>query len=502
MLSREKMRIKTTTKQDLIHILILLTIALGLGIYLICTTVVIAKDGVGFIEYAKNLEVDAAKTMIEQDEHSGYPAMILGAHKISRLFIKDDSVFSWIYCAQSIAMVFRLLAIVVLYFIGKNLVGAKFSFLAVLILIFLPKPASYGSDGLSDWPHMFFLVAGFLLLTISAKEGKWLLFGLTGLSAGFGYLVRPECAQVIIYALLWLGLQLVWTRRTLSRSKAVLSLALLLVGFLIVAGPHMRLKGTISFEKQAVEVGTNTQANEVHISGQQVVSNTANIVPPDIGAGFAKLVENVGETLMWFFVPALLIGMYKSFKNVKWYEPEQFFMSVIIVFNVPLMIWLYCSAGYMSVRHTLSLVVFTVFYIPAGMYVLADLLNKKVLKKENSNLGFVILMVIGIAICSPKLFRPLHYDKVTVRKAAQWLAENSETNDLIGSADPRVGFYAERNSIYCDGIIVPQEVRYVVKIFKNQKNTATDNLLGRYRKVFSFEDDVKKRLVVIYEKPL
>lgn len=495
------MLVKTAAKQDVIRILILLTIALGIGIYLIATTVVIAKDGVVFIEYAKNLEIDHTQTIRQEDDHPGYPAMILGVHKTVRLFAESKSVFSWIYCAQSIAMVFRLLAIIVLYFIGKNLVGAKFSFWAVLILIFLPKPASYGSDGLSDWPHMFFLVAGFLLLIRAAKEGKWLLFGLAGLSAGFGYLVRPECAQVVIYALLWLGLQLVWTRRTLSMSKAILSLALLLVGFLIVAGPYMRLKGIISFEKQAGEVAINTQANEVHISDQQVVSNTANIVPSDIGAGFAKLVENVGETLMWFFVPALLIGAYKFVRNAKRYEPEQFFMSAIIVFNVPLMIWLYCSAGYMSVRHTLSLVVFTVFYIPAGMYVLADLLNKKVLKKENSNLGFVILIAIGIAICVPKLLRPLRYDKVTVHKAAQWLVENSETNDLIGSADPRVGFYAERNSIYCDGIIVPQEVKYLVRIFKRAKDVPAEDS-GRYRKVFSFEDDVKKRLVVIYEKPL
>ena len=88
------MLVKTAAKQDVIRILILLTIALGIGIYLIATTVVIAKDGVVFIEYAKNLEIDHTQTIRQEDDHPGYPAMILGVHKTVRLFAESKSVFS------------------------------------------------------------------------------------------------------------------------------------------------------------------------------------------------------------------------------------------------------------------------------------------------------------------------------------------------------------------------------------------------------------------------
>ena len=497
-----KTHIKTATKQDVIHLLILLAITLGIGIYLIATTVVIAKDSVTFVEYAKNLEIDHTQTIRQEDDHPGYPAMILGVHKTVRLFAEGKSVFSWIYSAQATTVMFRLFTIVVLYFIGKTLVGAKFSFWAVLILIFLPKPAGYGSDALSDWPHLFFLATGFLLLIRAAKNNNsWLFFGLVGIFSALGYLFRPECAQLVIYGSLWLVLQFFQVKRTLPRSKTVLALALLLAGFLVLAGPHIRLKNAIFSEKPIIDFGVNVQNNGIQFQQQPMALNTADIIASDIATASGKLFENIGDTLMWFFVPALFIGLYKSFKKPNWYEPERFFIISVIVFNVPLMIWLYCSAGYMSGRHTLPLVVFTVFYIPAGIYVLADLLNKKLLKKSNANLVFVILMMMGITICSPKLFRPLHHDKLLIRKASQWLIENSEKDDIIAEHNSRIGFYASRKSVNYDSQAIPQEVKYVVKIFKNQTTTAANNLRGQYRKVFSY-DNSKDRIVIIYEKSL
>ena len=469
--------------------------------YLICSAVVVSKDSVLFVEFAKGLEVDASGTMIEKDDHPGYPMMILGVHNMVAVFGGGGGIFSWIYSAQIAALMLRLFAIVALYFVGKKLVGGKFGFWAVLILICLPKPAGYGSDALSDWPHLFFLAVGFLLLIMAAKEGKWALFGVVGLAAGVGYLVRIECAQLVIYAALWLGFQFFWKKRNLSRSKAVLSLVLLAVGFLITAGPYMKLQGVFSFAKQVDVVGVNTQVAGAGLCEQQVVSSRASIVPADIGAGFAKLVENIGETLMWVFVPAMLIGFCKFFRKGKWYEPEKFFVIAIIVFNAIVMVWLYCSRGYMSIRHTLPLVAIIVFYIPAGLEALAGWLDEKWFKKGNTRLGFTVLIAIGIAMCLPKLLRPLHYDKGTLREAASWLAENSEESDVIGSVDPRIGFYAERNSVHYDGIIVPQEVKYLVRIFKKAEDVPADDV-GGYRKVFSFEGDVKKRLVVIYENPL
>ncbi|MHC4160386.1 MAG: glycosyltransferase family 39 protein, partial [Planctomycetota bacterium] len=192
-------------KLSTIHVIILLALATVIGIYLISTTTVIAKDGVTFIEYAKKLKVAPIGTMARKYQHPGYPLLILLAHKIASVLHEGVSIWSWIYCAQGVALTFRLLAIIAVYFIGRDLVGAEFSFWAVLILVFLPKPAEYGSDALSDWPHIFFLAGGVWLL-MRASNGQWWLFGFAGLAAGMGYLIRPECAQVVVFGFFWLGL--------------------------------------------------------------------------------------------------------------------------------------------------------------------------------------------------------------------------------------------------------------------------------------------------------
>ena len=463
-------------RQDTIYILILLITALCIGIYLISTTAIIARDGVVFIDYAKKLEIAPTKTMIQEYQHPGYPMMILGIHKAIRLFNESESLFSWIYSAQSIALVFRLLTITVLYFIGKNLVGSRFSFWSILILIFLPKPAHYGSDALSDWPQLFFLSTGMLLLMRASTNRKWWLFGFAGLTAGAGYLIRPECAQVIVFGCLWLGLQLFGAKRTLDRPKTVLALALLVVGFLVAAGPYMRLKGAVFPKKHVGEFAVNTQTSPFVLSQRQIVSNTASIIPSDIAGAFKELLENIGETLMWFFVPALFIGMHKWIKKRKWNEPETFFIIALIVLNVPVMIWLYCKHGYMDVRHTLPLVVFMIFFIPTGLDILAGWLDEKCLKKNNVRFGFVVLITIGIAICIPKLLRPLHYDKLIFRKAARWLAENTQDNDLVAVPDLRISFYSERKGVYYKQQEPVKNVQYVVRVSKKKDLSDNQNL--------------------------
>ena len=66
-------------RQDIVHLSILLAVGLVIGIYLICTAGVIAKDGVTFIEYARNLQTAPAETMIKEAQHPGYPFLILPA---------------------------------------------------------------------------------------------------------------------------------------------------------------------------------------------------------------------------------------------------------------------------------------------------------------------------------------------------------------------------------------------------------------------------------------
>jgi hypothetical protein len=501
---------KTHFRKDAVNISILLSVALFIGIYLIATTAVIAKDGVTFIEYAKQLETATIETITNEYQHPGYPFLIFALHKATGFLYNNTSIFSWIYCGQSVTLLFRLIAIIVFYFIGKKLLDARMSFWAILILILLPKPGQYGSDVLSDWPHICFLGLGLLLLLNGTINKKWWLFGFAGLASGLGYLIRPESTQLVISGGLWLGFQLIWPKRTISRGKALSALILLLAGFLVAVGPYMKLKGVV-FPKKSFDLSIQS------LLQIEILAETEQAVPEILCAGqfaatnitkaFAKLGNNIGNTLMWFFVPALLIGMHSWFKTQKWYEPKAFFIIMLISINVSLMIWLYCKFGYMSDRHILPLLMILIFYVPLGLLDLSIWIHQRIpwrgkILNRNAWLWFLTFFLIGIFICAPKLFRPIRIKKQGYRAAAEWLSTNTNSADVIAVPDIRISFYAGRTGIVYSNEDIPSDAGYVVVIAKNEQDYAGLSVLFGKKADYKYTDNSERELsIFVYQTP-
>jgi len=342
---------------------------------------------------------------------------------------------------------------------------------------------------------------------MAAKQRKWWLFGFAGIVAGLGYLIRPECAQLVVYGFVWLGLELSWPKVGTSRVRTLVAMVLLVTGFLVVAGPYMDFKGGIFPKKKVGLFAARQQCFQGSEQQELAYLNYAaatGVVPLKIVQGFGKLVERVGETLMWFFLPALLIGGYANYRKRDWHEAENFLVKAAVALNVPLMIWLYCKYGYMSRRHVLPLVVFTIFFIPSGLRAMAawlqENLSERITLKTNSDFWFLVLAVLGICICIPKLFKPIRQDKQSYREAAEWLAENTGKEDVIAVPDGRISFYAERKGIKYDGLTLPEEAKYVVEIYKNKKDSQTPGQSQRLAKIFSTESKDKKEIVTIYER--
>ncbi len=471
---------QSNKNEDFINVSILLAVTLCIGIYLVITTTIIAKDGVTFINYARQFEIAPTQTMLNEFQHPGYPLLILAAHKITGLVYKNTSILSWIYCAQSTTLTFRLLAVIVLYYTGKHLLGTRLSFWAILILILLPQPAEYGSDALSDWPHLLFLATGFLLLFHGASNNIWWIFGFAGLIAGAGYLIRPECAILVILGSLWLGLQLLWSKRTMAKGKTLSALILLLVAFLAVAGPYMKLKGAVFPKKNVGQFAQSLQQQEVFAEDRQPtpkLQQASQFTSLNIAKALGKIASNISETSMWFFVPALLIGAYKWFKSRKWDEPEVFFITAFIVLNILVMIWLYCKHGYMSDRHTLTLLIIPILYVPVGLQTLAEWFQKrfpgKMVNSAGNNGGerywFLVLFLIGAAICAPKLFRPIRIEKQGYRAAAEWLKVNTDIAATVAVPDKRINFYSQREGLEYEDGNIPVNTVYTVSILKHRK---------------------------------
>ncbi len=226
-------------KHDCLGLAILLGVALAIGVYLIATSVLISKDGVFYIRQAQAL-ADSPLAVAGQYP-IGYPFLLFAGHKVASLFAPGDSTAVWIVASQAVTLLCRMGALVFLYLSGKILVGARRSFWAILVLVVLPYPAHYGCDVLREWPYLLFLSAGFWLLLGALRDEKGWMFGLVGLAAGLGALVRPSCGQLVVYGLL--GLVVVgkqWRRRSAWPEAGLF----LLVGFALVVAPYSIWTGT------------------------------------------------------------------------------------------------------------------------------------------------------------------------------------------------------------------------------------------------------------------
>lgn len=114
----------TGHKQDAINLLVLIFAASVLGVYLIVGTVLISKDGVFYTKRAR--ELSNYSTVTGRKDALGYPFLIFAAREFAAMLTRDSSLSGWIYSAQSITLLCRVLALIPLYFIGQLLVGGRY----------------------------------------------------------------------------------------------------------------------------------------------------------------------------------------------------------------------------------------------------------------------------------------------------------------------------------------------------------------------------------------
>jgi len=230
----------------------------------------------------------------------------------------------------------------------------------------------------------------------------------------------------------------------------------------------------------------------------------ASSMPGKIAKAIGELVGAMSENLMYYFLPALLIGIYFRFrKQSSATEIERFFMPAFAALNAVMLIALYYSWGYMSRRHCLPLVVLTIFYVPIGLEVLADWFANRFSKSrpasgKDCQRWFFILLIIGTAICLPKLLSRPGSDKPGFRAAAAWLKENTSGDNLIAVSDRRITFYAERKELIYETTL-SSKADYVVIIVKDENEVP--DFVGNAQKQYSaWENERKKnKKIVIYK---
>lgn len=465
-------------KKDFINIAILATIIFVIGVYLIASTVLISRDGTLYIDSAKKLTannfLETVRTMRACPLH---PFLISMIHKTC-LFGGKERLQEWIISAQAVSLLSKLVASITLYFIGSILAGRKAAFWGVLILCVLPDSAEYGSDAIPEWPHLMFLSIGFLLLLWGTQYRKSWMFGLAGIAAGLGYLIRSESCQLILYGGMWLIFNLVRPEGKMRRPKAFAALILLAAGFAVVAVPYMKLKGYVFPDQGIMKLSTVLRINDDDNADSAHGRNMCIAgIPSDKVKGNKTLTKNICETLVYYFVPGLVIGCWYYFRKQSKITEQVFYPAVFIITNIAILLWQISHRHFLSRRYSLALIAFTAFCIPIGIEIIADWISKRMSKSrpiadKDRQHWFYILLFIGIMLCLLKLAKRTDLQKYGYRDVAIWLNKNTTSEDVIAVPDKRIIYYAERNGIeYSKKRKISKYANYIVRVVKNEDVT-------------------------------
>jgi hypothetical protein len=289
---------------------------------------------------------------------------------------------------------------------------------------------------------------------------------------------------------------------------AIGALAALVLGFAIPAAPYMAARGQVLPQKLKEYIGLSTQqesqANHNMATQSDCTAQNASIFESKIIRAFGTLSEKISNNLMYYFVPALLLGAYAHIRYKSQANSiEKFFIPAFVLLNISMMVMLYHHWGYISRRHCLPLVVLLTFYVPEGLELLARWLDLKFSKDRmqdarSSQRWFFILLAIGVGICAPKLLSSPGCDKQGYREAAEWLRQNSRPADVVAVPDLRISLYAERKGKNYTTEI-PEGTDYVVRIMGEQDGQRPSDEFGQ--ELFSVRVERReknKKQVMIY----
>jgi hypothetical protein len=175
-----------------------------------------------------------------------------------------------------------------------------------------------------------------------------------------------------------------------------------------------------------------------------------------------EILANTSETLMVFFFVPLCLGLYHRLRHTAG-PYERVLVIAVIVVNVALMfvryVWIEPE---LSRRYCLGLVALTAYGIGPGIELMArgarQALDRVFGDRGHGESGervwFYVLVAVGVAICIPKLFRPLGAGLDGYRATALWLRNHTAVDDVVAVPDMRISFYADRVGLYYESVAV------------------------------------------------
>jgi 4-amino-4-deoxy-L-arabinose transferase-like glycosyltransferase len=433
---------------DLKLVAVLLVLTLALRGWLLLTTEVAARDSIGYIRYALELEnphLTWGRVLQLNHQHPGYPAAIWAVSQPVRALLGGVTPFSMQVSAQLVSGLAAVLLVLPMFYLGKTLLNRTMGFWGALLFQVLPLSGHLLSDGCSESLYLL-LVASALLAGVKAIQGNspW-RFGLCGCLCGLAYLVRPEGAillvvmAVLLFAMQWIpAWRRPWTRMIACASS--LTLTALAVGSLYFGFTH-------SF--------TNKPSPQLllHLARLEPVHRPASTFaegsqPPLFASIWAVHVDATGtskvgatrslgmlatELIQGFHYVgglAVLLGLWWH-RGLLRKQPGVWVLVLMCGLYFLVLFRLGISAGYISDRHVMVIILCCCYPAAAALCEIPQRFKSIRALSLRTPAVRALPLIVMFAFCLPKTLQPLHANRAGHHAAGLWLEQHVHPGDVV-----------------------------------------------------------------------
>lgn len=418
----------------------------------------IARDGITFVNLAREMTRRPVAAMREADQHPGYPAMILAGRPVATMLAGGDEIREWILAGRLVSGLCGMLTVALVWLMTRRAFDGRTAGVAAIVFAVLPAFRRNAADVLSDTPHLCFYLLAAWAMTEGWVRRRVLWFLLAGAASGAAYWIRPEGlgpAVVAVGALAGMAI-----RRTGGQRRfALLSAVAVLLCAGVVAAPYAAIKGRLTAKKdithildergpkqeaqQAGPASSESKVIERVQGGQRRHAPLGRVLSRMVVAFCGELLQ----ALRYMLVAPLVIGLAFSMAR----RPRSAASVLIwatVGLHLVLLVALFLISRYLSVRHVMPMVALLMPWVASGWDRLAAKLHSVLSSRSalaarlRPNHVLMSSLALFVLIMLPYVVRPLHAQRTELVRAAQWVRAHATEGDAVLSNSVYVPFYA------------------------------------------------------------
>ncbi len=421
-----------------------------------------AQDGLKFIRIARAVQTQPWADVIRgSDQHPLYPALVALVEPLVAC-VRGHNPETWRIAAMLVAALASLLLLIPLHGLARELFGCRIADLAALGFVLLPLPMTIGRDTLSDSLALLGFVAS-LRLGLAALNGKgWAPALGCGVAAGLGYLARPE-VLVAPFAVVATGCLRSWVgAEAPSFRLAWPRLAGLTVAFLAIVGTYALVKGEVSEKLALRQAASLTDSPKLK---HKIVRTSQHWLPKGLDDPrwsfepkeepsiiTRRPLSAVARSLVaqWAVALGIVLAVFATWGLVRdshirrvvasGDEAERpdpsnigrLLVAVYLGFFLLILMSHEWRMGYLSDRHTLTLVIASLPWAAAGVFVCARGLALKLkLSPRRARVMWALMLATALATGVGLQLKTAHPSRWGHHAAGRWLAANAHAGDAV-----------------------------------------------------------------------